>query len=154
MEFGKMVDKASWPVLREEHKETASLLLKIPGGPELLEWLAGVPAFGDAEIVSLVLDRKGQSKLSVRMDRGDNRVTVTFSLQAWIDVAIRGFSQQNVIGGLKLRPAGERRIEIWERGVGCTPGELEIELEPCFGANGTIRANIASISMEPLPRLE
>lgn len=37
----------------EELKATAALLLKVPGGPELLEWVNGVPNFGDAEVVSL-----------------------------------------------------------------------------------------------------
>ena len=138
----------------EEFKETASLLSKITGGSELLEWFGGIPDFGDGEIVSLVLDRKGQSRLNVRLDRGKRKVTVTFVLQARIDVAIRAFSHQNVVGGINLRPAGERQIEKCERGVGCTPGELELELEPCFGVYGTIRASIASISIAPLPRLE
>lgn len=145
-----MMDNDARLKREKEQRETASLLLKIPGGPELLEWLGGVPEFGDGEVVSLVLDRTGQSKLSMRMDRPERKVTVTFALQDWIDVAIQGFSHQNVVGGLKLRPAGERQVQVWERGVGFTPGELEIELEPCFGAYGTIRANISSISIVPL----
>ena len=142
-----MTDNGLHQKREEELKETAALLSKLPGGPELLEWFDGVPEFGDAEIVSLVLDRAGQSRLSVRLDRFGKRATVAFTLEGWIDVAIGGFSHQNVIRGLKLRPAGERPIKAWERGVGCTPGELEIELEPCFGAYGTIRANIASITI-------
>jgi hypothetical protein len=138
----------------EEFGETAALLLKVPGGSELLEWMNGIPNFGDAEVVSLVLDRAGQSQLRIRIDRSPKRATITFTLEGWIDVAIHGFSHQNVVGGLKLRPAREREIEVWERGVGCTPGELEIELEPCFGAYGTVRANVRSVAVTPLPRLE
>ena len=149
-----MTDDEARQKREEELKETAALLLKVPGGPELLEWLDGSPEFGDAEVVSLVLDRAGQSRLSMRLDRLAKRATVAFTLEAGIDVAIHGFSHQNVVGGLKLQPARERRVEVWERAVGCTPGELEIELEPCFGAYGTIRANIASIVVTPLPRLE
>jgi hypothetical protein len=136
---------------RDDFEATASLLLKVPGGSELLDWMNGVPNFGDAEIISLVLDRTSQSRLCLRLQRFDKSAEITFALNAWIDVAIRGFSQQNVVGGLKLRPAGERKIELWEYGVGCTPGELEIELEPCFGAYGTVRANLASIAITPLP---
>ena|ERR1700743_3775724 len=131
----------------EELKETAAVLMKIPGGPELLEWCDGVPEFGDGEVLSLTLDHTGQSYLSIRLERLKKSAVIKLTLAAWIDVAIRGFSQQNVIGGLKLRRAGDRQIELWERGVGCTPGELEIELEPCFGAYGTIRANVSSITI-------
>jgi hypothetical protein len=138
----------------KELRATAALLLKVPGGSELLDWMNGVPDFGDAEVTSLVLDRTSQSRLCIRMDRSPKRATITFTLEAWIDVVIRGFSHQNVVRGIKLRPAGERKVEAWERGVGCTPGELEIELEPCFGAYGTVRANVASIAITPFPPLE
>ena len=39
--------------------------LKIQGGPELLTWFGRVPRFHDAEILSLNLDRKGQSTILV-----------------------------------------------------------------------------------------
>jgi hypothetical protein len=133
----------------EELRETATILTKIPGGPELLDWCDGVPDFGDGEVLSLALDRAGQSYICIRLDRLRKSATIKLTLAAWIDVAIRGFSHQNVIGGLKLRPASNRQIEIWERGVDCMPGELEIELEPCFGAYGTIRANVSSITITP-----
>jgi len=131
----------------EELKETASLLSLIPGGAELLEWFGSVPEFGDGEVVSLVLDRGGQSRLSIRLEHLGKTAVIGFELGPWIDVAVHGFSHQNVIGGLKLRPAGDRKIEPWERGVGCKPGDVEIELEPCFGAYGCIRANISAITL-------
>jgi hypothetical protein len=131
----------------EELRETATILMQIPGGTELLDWCNGVPDFGDGEAISLTLDRASQSYLSIRLERPRKSAIIKLALAAWIDVAIRGFSRQNVIGGLKLRPAGDRQIELRERGVGCTPGELEIELEPCFGAYGAIRANVSSITI-------
>jgi hypothetical protein len=67
---------------------------------------------------------------------------------AWIDVEMRGFSGQNVIDGLKLWRADEREIKPWELGVGYKPGEWLIELGPCFGAYGTIRADIARIVID------
>jgi hypothetical protein len=88
--------------------------------------------------------------LDVSVDLLGKRATVTFVLESWIDLAIRGFSNQNVVGGLKLRSAEGRQQEPWEYGVGCKPGKFEIELEPCFGAYGTIRADIASISIAPV----
>jgi hypothetical protein len=132
----------------EQLKETASLLALIPGGSELLQWFGSVPEFGDGEVVSLVLDRAGQSRLNVRLEHFGKMAVIGFELGPWIDVAVRGFSHQNVIGGLKLRRAGDRKIEPWEIGVGCEPGDIEIELEPCFGAYGCIRANISAITLE------
>jgi hypothetical protein len=95
----------------EELKETASLLMAISGGAKLLEWFGGVPEFADAEIVCLVLDRAGQSRLGLRLEHFGKKAVINFEFGAWIDVAVRGFSNQNVIGGLKLRPAGDRKIE-------------------------------------------
>jgi hypothetical protein len=42
-------------------KESASLLVSVPGGQKLLKWFSGLPNFGDAEIIALNLDRKGPS---------------------------------------------------------------------------------------------
>lgn len=132
----------------EELKETELLLTTISGGAELLEWFGGVPEFADGEIIYLVLDRSGHRRLGIQLEHYGKKAVINFELGAWIDVAVRGFSHQNVIGGLKLRPAGDRKIEPWEKGVGCKPGSVEIELEPCFGAYGTIRADILSITLQ------
>jgi hypothetical protein len=132
----------------EARQELAASLAHIPGGRDLVEWFEGAPEFGDAEIVSLLLDRKGPSRLSIALDCRGKRAIVIFEMVAWIDVEMRGFSGQNVIDGLKLRRADEREIKLWELGVGCQPGEWLIELGPCFGAYGTIRADIARIVID------
>jgi hypothetical protein len=134
----------------EELKETASLLMAISGGAELLEWFGGVPEFRDGEIVYLVLDRAGQSRLGLQLEHFGKKAVINFEFGAWIDVDVRSFSHQNVIGGLKLRLAGDRNIEPWEKGVGCKPGSVVIELEPCFGAYGSIRADISSINLHSI----
>jgi len=138
-----------------EVNETFQCLTRIAGGPALLDWLAvsphhdrATPSFGDAEIIALHLNRNEQSKLVIQIDRASKTATVTFILGDWIDVRLFGFNSQNVIGGLAIRRAGERSIEPWEVGVGCIPGEFEINLEPCFGANGTIRATILQIIVQ------
>jgi hypothetical protein len=77
--------------------EVASLWASIPGGSEALEQVGG--GFGDAEVRKLHLNRKRPSILEVEQPRADGRrVVVTFVLGDWIDVAVRGFSHQNVIG--------------------------------------------------------
>ena len=106
---------------------------------------SGPPDFGDAELSALNLNRNGTSSLEVQIERNSRAATVTFHLGDWIDVRISGFSHQNVLGGLALRHAGMREVAPWEVGVGCIPGEIEIELKPCFGANGVIRASLLEV---------
>jgi hypothetical protein len=129
----------------DDESETAALLAAIPGGVELLS--IAHASLGDAEIVSLHLTRKGPSTLEVSLPWTDDGVVATFVLSDWIDVQINGFSHQNVVGGLIVRRAGERKVHLMELGVGLTPGELELEFEPCFGAYGTIRATVTRIEL-------
>lgn len=92
-------------------QQLATSLADIPGGRDLVEWFEGAPEFGDSEIVALVLDRKGPSRLSIALDCRGKRAVVNVEMAAWIDVDMRGFSGQNVIGGLSLRQAEEREIK-------------------------------------------
>ena len=135
----------------EARQNLAASLADIPGGRDLVDWFKGAPEFGDAEIVSLLLDREGPSRLRIALNVRGRCAIVTIEMAAWIDVDVRGFSRQNVIDGLTLRRADEREVEPWELGVGCEPGEWLIELGPCFGAYGSIRANIVRIVIEPVP---
>jgi hypothetical protein len=132
----------------EAHQHLCASLVEIPGGHEVIDWFEGAPEFGDAEIISLALDRRGPSVLRITLDRHCRRAVFTFALSAWIDADMRGFSHQNVIAGLKLRRPEHREVQEWERGVGCKPGAWVIELEPCLGAYGTIRADIDRIIIE------
>lgn len=129
---------------RERH-ELAAALAQVAGGPELVEWFGDVTDFGDSEVVRLTLDRQGPSELVIALDWPTKSAVVTFELSAWIDVTLRGFSHQNVIGGLKLLRPADREVDLWEQGVGLDPGQWMIELSPCFGACGSIRANIERI---------
>ena len=137
--------------------ETASILATIDGGQELLDWFSSFPVFGsafpdfgDSEIVSFHLRRQGPSELIIHVERTSSSAIVTFVFCDWIDVGLRGFSHQNVIGGLTLKIADERNIGAAELGVGCTPGRHEIALEPCFGANGIIRATVQKVRVQVL----
>jgi hypothetical protein len=143
-----------------ERDETAEILKDLPGGPELLAWFGGVPNFGDAEVLGLHLDRAGPSQLLVLaissaggLDFGEvfKRAIVTFNLVDMIDVAIEGFSHQNVIESLKLRRAPKREVHPSLLGIGTVDGDLQIELEPCAGAFGKIRASVIGVSFEPAP---
>jgi hypothetical protein len=132
----------------------------VPGGADLVRWFGQEPTFHDAEILSLLLRRKGQSVLSLHVwintgavGQGgyfvlDRHAIVTFTLAEVLDLQLDGFSIQNVIYGLILRRAQDRPAR---RGYFADPRpeDVEIELEPCYGLSGFIRARAVSITFEP-----
>lgn len=128
-----------------QREKLAAALAEIPGGRALLDWIGEVVDFADSEVMRIVLDRKGASQLVIALDWPRKSAVVTFELSAWIDVDLRGFSHQNVIGGLVLERAADRDFAPSEMGVGLESGDWIIRLAPCFGASGTIRANISKI---------
>jgi hypothetical protein len=133
----------------------AMIYEEIPGGPELLTWFGQEPAFNDAEIISLSLNRSGVSELklhgwiSTDVDPDgrtilDKHAVVTFSFEEIMDLQLDGFSGQNVIAGLTLRHATHRGRVLPER-----PDEIEVELRPCYGLDGFIRAKKVTVSYRP-----
>jgi hypothetical protein len=137
--------------------ETAEILQAVPGGAELLEWFGGEPDFGDGEILELSLKVPGLSRFrlvaisSTRSESGNSpRAIITFDLVNMIDVSIEGFAQPNIISGLKLRHANEKNFHPSLLGIGMSAPDHEIELEPCAGAFGIIRASIVAVSFERL----
>ena len=134
--------------------ETVGILQELPGGPELLDWFGGAPSFHDSEVISLCLDRHGTPWLRVAAckpagkDQWDT-IVVTMTLKDQVDLSIQGFSHQNVIGGLAIRSSrDDNPVHQSLLGVGITPPAHEIELEPCAGSFGVIRATVSSISLE------
>lgn len=134
----------------------------VPGGNEVIEWFGGVPDFHDAEIVSLHLDRGGPSRLAVHFFRlqqssafpekvmesaGD--AIVTFEFDCIVDLSLDGFSHQNVIYGLKLRHAETDATRAPYCAIDHSPFDYEIELEPCYGLAGKIRARTVRLFLEP-----
>ena len=129
-----------------EAAELAEMLKTVPGGAGLVQWFAGAtnplrtPNFGDAEIISLHLDRIKPSILRLWTYRnfrdGDRDIIVTFTLEGVTALRLEGFSHQNVIGGLQLRQvaAGD---------------EYELLLLGCYGLEGTIRFRGLQIAFAP-----
>ena len=130
------------------------------GGDELLRWFGEVPTFHDSEILSLSLHRTGTSELKVHgwimtNEVGpdghivlDKHAVVTFSLEGIMDLQLDGFSGQNIIAGLVLQRATDRGrssyFSLPEDGT-----DVEIELTPCYGLDGFIRAKKVAISFIP-----
>lgn len=138
---------------------TVAVLNEIPGGSEVVEWFGGYPIFHDAEVLELRLVRKGPSSLrlaAITFPDGMSASTppkhavVTFNLSrhALIDIRLDEFSGQNVIYGLTLRRAVEARAA--PPGSDLSDGSIDIELEPCFGAFGRLRATIENITITPV----
>jgi hypothetical protein len=136
----------------ESLDNTASILAEIPGGPELLDWFGGSPNFGDAEVISLNLNREGPSILKMAVIKlvgtDFQTIVVVFTLRDMIDIALEGFSHQNVVGGLTLKRCSELHVHPSLVGIGLLLPDHVLELEPCAGAFGRIRATIDKIAME------
>ncbi|OWV80575.1 hypothetical protein ATY78_07790 [Rhizobium sp. R635] len=132
----------------------------MPGGAELLAWFGEEPTFHDAEIISLSLNRTGTSELKIhgwimtdKVDPNgyivlDKHAIVTFKLEEVMDLQLDGFSNQNVIAGLVLRYATDRGRSSYYP-VSADPHDIEIELIPCYGLDGFIRAKKVAISFNP-----
>jgi hypothetical protein len=133
----------------------------LPGGAELVRWFGQVPTFHDGEILSLHLQRKGQSVLRVHgwINTGavgqngyyilDRHAIVTFTLTDVMDLQLDGFSIQNVIFGLVLRRAPDRPERQGYLALSPLPQDIEIEIEPCCGLSGLIRVRSISITFKP-----
>ncbi|MGB9074167.1 MAG: Imm50 family immunity protein [Terriglobales bacterium] len=119
---------------------------EIPGAAELHDWFGYWPDFHDAEIISLHLNRKGISSLRVHAwdttkevdEKGHyvmaKHIVVEFVLENVSELALNGFSQQNVISGLDIEKIGS--------GFRLTLGE-------CYGLAGSIEAESVSIRINP-----
>jgi hypothetical protein len=136
--------------------ETISILRETTGGPDVIAWFHGHPAFGDAEVLELRLVRTGKSilrlaamasKKGLRAGPPFKHAVFEFSLRDMIDVHVDGFSHRNVIGGLTLRRTQDQAVHRSLYGIGLVRGEVEMELEPCAGALGIIRCTIESIGI-------
>ncbi|MGE8131904.1 hypothetical protein ACQKQD_33785 [Methylobacterium sp. NPDC080182] len=150
-------DGRPWsPALAEE-----SIFAEVLGGLELLQHFGEMPSFHDGEILGLHLDRDGPSTLRVHgwitTDRVgpdgtlvlERHAVVTFTIHGVMDLRLDGFSRQNVIGGLILRRAPDRPERRNYLAFDPTPDDIEIELEPCYGLDGLIRARSVAITFEP-----
>ena len=147
--------------VQEDADTPGDIYAQVPGGRELVRYFGRVPSFGDGEILDLHLDRDGPSSLSVHgwvtihRDGPDGssvlerHAVVTFVLFGIMDLRLEGFSAQNVIGGLILRRAPDRPERRSHLALDPAPDDIEIELEPCYGLNGLIRARSVAITFAP-----
>ena len=119
---------------------------QIPGSADLIAWFGFWPSFHDAEVLSIHLNRRGESSVVVqtwqRTDEVDGRghfvltkhVVVTFLLEGTLNIKLEGFNHQNVISGLSLD---------------ATASGYRLILHPCFGAEGMLEAERVRIKIQP-----
>ncbi|SFI26320.1 hypothetical protein SAMN05216304_1024 [Bosea sp. OK403] len=146
--------------MKKDESEELSLWSELPGGNEIISWFGAVPDFHDAEIVGLKLDRGGPSRLDVYFFRlqqspmfkpnvleptGD--AIITFEFDHIVDLSLEGFSPQNVIFGLRLGRAKPNPERAPYFGIDSSPDDYEIELDPCYGLSGKIRARSVRLSL-------
>jgi hypothetical protein len=119
---------------------------ELEGASALLKWFGEWPSFHDAEVLSVVLDRRGNSCVRIRtwettkeIDsngflRMTKHVVVSFFLDDLNDVELAGFSSQNVISGLSVTRSNEG---------------LQLVLYPCYGVAGTFTCGAIRVEIEP-----
>ena len=119
---------------------------EIPGAADLHDWFGYWPGFHDAEIISLHLNRKGSSSLRVHTwdttkevdEKGRyvmaKHIVVEFIFENVSELALNGFSQQNVISGLSIEKIGS---------------DFRLTLGECYGLAGSIEAERMSIRITP-----
>lgn len=148
----------NWPPPDDERlAKTVKVLEAIPGGLELLDWFQGQPCFHDAEVLHLDLNRRAAA-LSISVPGHpdsaaplkDLVVTFSFKQGDMIDLSLEGFSHQNVMGDMWMRFAEAASVDRSLVGVGLSQGDIEFEIEPCYGAFGKLRATVEKITIRPV----
>jgi hypothetical protein len=144
-----------------DFQKLESIYRQISGGVDLLEWFGNVPSFHDAEIVSLVLNRRSPSSLTVHgwiidgttTEEGtfklQKKAVVVFKISDIVYLKLDGFSRQNVLGGLNIVQCPPNPEEAPYYCMASNENDYEIILEPCFGLDGIIRCKSVSISFVP-----
>jgi len=118
----------------------------IQGAAELHDWFGYWPNFHDAEIISLHLNRKGNSSMCVHTWEMTSEVDgngyfvlrkhlmVEFILENISGRNLDGFSHQNVIS---------------EIGIDKTESGFRLTLGGCYGVEGSIEAEKLSLRLTP-----
>jgi hypothetical protein len=118
----------------------------VPGADEVVRWFGEWPSFSDAEVLEIVLRRKGRSSILVHVWRMtgevnaeghfvlDRHAVITVWLEGITDLELGDFSPQNVIGSLDIKPQESGfRVTLW----------------PIYGVGGHIDAARVTFSLEP-----
>ena len=125
--------------------DTSKLLENVPGAQELFDWFSYWPSFHDAEVLSLSLNRAGESCLKVHTFRmtdalspsghyiSDKHIIVSILMEEITGLNLDDFNHQNVLSCLV--------VAIDDDGV-------ELTLGGCYGLQGRIRCKSIRVLIE------
>lgn len=114
-------------------------LPEFSGKEAVTEWYGGWPSFHDAEVISVLLARKGQSVIRIYPYYPAKPATVDFILEEVTDLELADFSHQNVIFGLEIEMTDDQNGDEVYR----------ISLSPCYGVSGRIDAKSMRVQLTP-----
>jgi hypothetical protein len=118
----------------------------VPGADALFQWFGYWPDFHDAEILEIDLNRSGSSRVRIHTFHVSDQVgkdgcrvcvrhvVVSFLLEGLKTTRLQGFNNQNVVSEVMLVRTEEG---------------LQLSLEPCYGAEGSLTAERIRIEIEP-----
>src|SRR5262249_26734004 len=118
----------------------------IQGAADLHDWFGYWPNFHDAEIISLHLNRNGNSSIRVHTWEMTNEVdqngyfvqtkhlVIEFILENVLGLNLSGFNHQNV---------------VFDIGIEKTDLGFRVTLGGCYGLEGTIEAERISLRLAP-----
>jgi hypothetical protein len=125
----------------------------IPGVADVIAWFGYWPTFHDAEVLSILLDRTGGSRIAIHtfemtreVDLSGHYVLgkhaiVTFVLEGFpqdergiTNTRVEAFNSQNVLSSARV-------IKI--------PKGYELVLEGCFGVDGSLVCERMSVTLDP-----
>jgi hypothetical protein len=123
-----------------------NVIHEVPGADALFQWFRYWPDFHDAEVLAIDLNRTGSTRVRVHTfdvsDRVGNdgcnvcvkHVVVSFLLDGLKTIELHGFNNQNVVSKVAVVRTEEG---------------LQLLLEPCYGAEGSLTAERIRIEIEP-----
>src|SRR5450432_99356 len=124
----------------------------IPGAADVVAWFGHWPTFHDAEVLSIFLNRSGESRIAMHIfERSDvvssggyvltKHATVTFCLEGFpqdhhgiTNTRIEFFNHQNVLS----------RATVTK-----TPEGYELVLDGIYGVDGSFHSELMSVNLEP-----
>lgn len=123
----------------------------IEGADNVVRWFGYWPTFHDAEVLSVVLNRTGKSRVEVHAFETTSDVDstghfistkhaiVTFELEGHVSdevgsTCLKWFNHQNVLSSLTVRPA---------------VSGYELILEGIFGVDGSLFCERLTVAVEP-----
>lgn len=113
--------------------------LELRGRQAVIDWFGEWPSFHDAEVISLLLARRGPSIIRIYPYAPDKPATVDFVLEDVTDLELADFSPQNVLFGLSVEMTNDKNGDRVCR----------VLLHDIYGIGGRIDAKSLHVTLVP-----